>query len=52
MRTLIESPAGRLAESVAATGRDALGAAASAAAVGIPAFAELGLLGLEPATAS
>ena len=37
MRTLIESLAGRLGESVAATGRDALGAVASAAAVGIPA---------------
>jgi pyruvate-formate lyase-activating enzyme len=52
MRTLMESPAGRLAESVAAGGPASPRAAvASAAAMGIPAFAGLGLLGLEQAAA-
>jgi hypothetical protein len=51
MRMLLDSPAGLLAESVAASRPDGPAAVASAAALGIPAYAELGLLGLEPAAA-
>ena len=47
----MNSPAGRLSEAVAATGQ-VEPAVAAAAALGVPAYAELGLLGLDRAAAS